>query len=1698
MPKTKLLKAMLMGGTAIVGVSMASHQANAAAITPGAGSTSTITAGDTIDAANVAGAANANIVFNGTAGGDTATSLTITGAGTTNLGGVTVTNAEGGDTANIVVGNGTGATVVIFNGAIVATDTATISNLSGIAVNAGAGGGTTTGNSTLKLFGAADGPTAVTLTGDNTNLATLDIGDGTNAAVFAGSVLLGGNASTKAVLNINAGSSVTGAVDVAKVNATAVTINLAEGSSMTGAVSDTGNATLLTINATGSATIGTGSNAVDVAGTTTKNVVVTDGKTLTLAGTGAVGVSAITLGTANTSGATLKITGAKTVTGTINSDGAGKLGVIDIDANTTLASALGATNALSKVDVAAGVTLIASSTIAATTVNFSGNGTVVAGGAITGAVDNSTGSDGAGTLTLGATFGVTGTIGATNSLLAVGVNTGSGTSAIGGAVKATTTTLTGTGTATFADDITGNVAFGAAATGSVAADKKIVGAITTTSDGQGTLTFGTATTDTTLVSGNIATSSAALLALNLNSGTTAGTTITLGGETNARTVTIAGTQTTAFSDDITAATKVDITGDGTVTIAADKKIVGALDAGSNVGTVTFAATSTNTTLVSGTTGASNAIKVINVAPATGVTATFTGAVAATTINNTGAGTLAMGSTTAGNVNLSGGGAFTAGGNVTGNVDNTSGSDGSGTVNLGSTFNLSGSAGATNSLLALNINTGSGTSAIGGAVKATTTTLTGTGTATFAEDVTGTVAFGAAATAQVAAQKKIVGAVTTSADGQGTLTFATATASNTLASGNIGASGAALLALNLDSGTTAGTTISLGGDIFARTVTIANTQTTAFGGDITAATKVNITGDGTVNIAANKKIVGALDADGNKGTVQFAATTTDTVLVSGTTGASNAIKVINVSPATGVTATFTGAVVATNLNTGGVGTVALTSTMGGNLNFGADGTITAGGAVTGNVDNTSGADNIGEIQTASGVGVSGTIGATNSIRKLKIAGGTSAFGGAIKTGFRVALTGTGGNATFADDVTTPDFNFRGATTATVAASKKIVGAVTTTTDGQGTLVFSTTAANTTLVSGNVGVAGTGALLAVTAGAATGITGTFAGAVNADTFNISNTAADGTIAVGGDITATTGTILTADGVLLLNGAGDQTITGSITQSTGADDAGDISVTNTAGTVTFANAVGATAANGGLGNLTTAASTTTVFSSTVDAENGSLSGTSTFKGAVTLDGTVALGNGSKIILDTGVVQGTTVITAAGNMTDGAAIAIELADNRILADGQSVTVVDAGGGTTDGTYTVLDTALFDYSVTVSDANDTVIVSAAKRNTAAIAASIGVSTEEAAALDSASTALASGDDVALSALNTALVAGGATAKAATQQIAVQTDTLGAGAAASAGTGAAASGTTATRLAMLRTGDQYANASNAMVSGFSTGDSSHALSNSVWVKPFGSDGDQDDVGDIAGFETSTVGIAAGIDTEVSKGMRVGGAVSYAQTDVDGRGAGSSKLDVDSLQVTLYGGYTSNDFYIDGSLGYAENETDSTRGIRFGILDRTAKASYDSNQIMANLGVGMPINLGGAYLTPNAGFNYTIVSTDTYTETGAGNLNLTVAPDDAEMMIGSIGAKLHSKIEHTSYTIIPEVHANARYDFEGDKAKATASFTGGGASFVAEGAEFEQFGYNIGAGLSVTQEQLTLGVSYDLEKKDDFVGHSATVQGRVKF
>ena len=187
------------------------------------------------------------------------------------------------------------------------------------------------------------------------------------------------------------------------------------------------------------------------------------------------------------------------------------------------------------------------------------------------------------------------------------------------------------------------------------------------------------------------------------------------------------------------------------------------------------------------------------------------------------------------------------------------------------------------------------------------------------------------------------------------------------------------------------------------------------------------------------------------------------------------------------------------------------------------------------------------------------------------------------------------------------------------------------------------------------------------------------------------------------------------------------------------------------------------------------------------------------------------------------------------------------------------------------------------------------------------------------------------------------------------------------------------------------------------------------------------------------------------------------------------------------------------IGYATNASKSARQLTFGGLNRTAKGEYDSNQYMAGISAGMPMQMNSSlFVTPNAGLSYTRVNSDSYTETGAGNLNLKVSPDDVDVLIAALGARAHTNIRTGDGILVPSARAGLSYDFMADQATATGSYTGGGAAFKVKGMKAEKLGSNFGLGLAYDDGAWSVGANYDAEVKSGYTGHSASLEARVKF
>lgn len=624
-------------------------------------------------------------------------------------------------------------------------------------------------------------------------------------------------------------------------------------------------------------------------------------------------------------------------------------------------------------------------------------------------------------------------------------------------------------------------------------------------------------------------------------------------------------------------------------------------------------------------------------------------------------------------------------------------------------------------------------------------------------------------------------------------------------------------------------------------------------------------------------------------------------------------------------------------------------------------------------------------------------------------------------------------------------------------------------GTGTLtVAANDATELTTVTGNVGTS------TVSMAAAEFETDTdFNGDIYASTIEVGlNGLNDAAVTLSGNATGNV-EFQTSLSSLTFDGTTAQTVTGNLSGIAAASD-GAVTVSNTAGvTVTGSMTVS---------SLTVGAGASLSVGSDLNTAN-----------AISLTDTSVLTLGSSIA-DGQTIFTTTDVTVSGSTSDTNTVVINVDEDL----GDATVVLFSGGVNSDDVteYSVTDTTFYTYDLSQTVADTDLTLTGTKKTTSEIASGVGISAQEAVALDTiytVYTGLASptADEVALAtAISNALATGGATAKNAAEQLAPQSDTLGAGTAAVMGAGAQSIGTTSVRLASLRTGAQYAGLENGET-GFAAGDA--AMASAVWAKTFGNWISQDAADGVAGYDADTYGVAIGADKEVMDGVRVGAAISYANTDVDGDGAGNSQLDIDSYQLTVYGDYTADKYYVEGMVGFAFNTTDTERT----LLTNRLTGDYDSQQYMASIGAGMPIWLeGNTYVTPTVGLAYTHVTSDSYTETGVGGVNMD--PDDVDSLVASVGAKVHTSMDYYSGRLVPSAKVGVSYDLIGDEAQATAAYTAGGAAFAVEGSDVEELAGTVGLGLTYEQDAWSVGMNYTGEFKSDYQGHSAVLEARFKF
>lgn len=284
--------------------------------------------------------------------------------------------------------------------------------------------------------------------------------------------------------------------------------------------------------------------------------------------------------------------------------------------------------------------------------------------------------------------------------------------------------------------------------------------------------------------------------------------------------------------------------------------------------------------------------------------------------------------------------------------------------------------------------------------------------------------------------------------------------------------------------------------------------------------------------------------------------------------------------------------------------------------------------------------------------------------------------------------------------------------------------------------------------------------------------------------------------------------------------------------------------------------------------------------------------------------------------------------------------------------------------------------------------------------------------------------------------------------------------------------------------------------GLASGDD--AVGRQVWMKFFGSWAHQNDRESISGFSAETSGMTIGTDRMVSDSLRLGGAFSYAQANVNSNASvAPQSAKISLFQLAAYGNLAldeSTDLRF--QLGAGRNNNKSTRNVAF--VGDIASARYDSTTLYLGTALSRTIALGArTTLTPSLRADYARVRDEGYQESGAGPLNLSVQGRTAEQLLLGVDTKLGYRLDKRSSL---SANAGIAYDALAKRDNLVAAFASvPDTTFIATGTKPQPWSLRGGVGYAYTTDGGTeINLRYDADVRQGFLNQTASLKALWMF
>ncbi|MBI5882944.1 MAG: autotransporter domain-containing protein [Elusimicrobia bacterium] len=255
-----------------------------------------------------------------------------------------------------------------------------------------------------------------------------------------------------------------------------------------------------------------------------------------------------------------------------------------------------------------------------------------------------------------------------------------------------------------------------------------------------------------------------------------------------------------------------------------------------------------------------------------------------------------------------------------------------------------------------------------------------------------------------------------------------------------------------------------------------------------------------------------------------------------------------------------------------------------------------------------------------------------------------------------------------------------------------------------------------------------------------------------------------------------------------------------------------------------------------------------------------------------------------------------------------------------------------------------------------------------------------------------------------------------------------------------------------------------------------------------------------GYAFNSAGFVAGADKVIRDGLAVGLAAGYLRGHSSIYSPGSGVVDSHSARFGGYATAFTDALHADFYLGGAMDLFSIKRDIAFGGLSRSATANPVGGEVNLDAGVGYDwkTTAWGTF-SPFAGLGYDRMMIGSFTEDGAGALNLAVSRQTAESLRSRTGLKISDKFDAGSYTFTPYASAGWRHEFLKQSRVIEAQLAGSASPFSVKTGEYAKDGTIFGAGFTVDWgRSLAAKFDYSGDFRSHFMDNVFNLGVRLKF